>query len=808
MQQENALRDRRAERSSAGVPRHARQALLVGAATLAGLAGVASSASGAGSATRGLEGYGYELVSPVSTAGQRPYPQVVADTGEDVIFRSSGGFADAGYVRVVGGHLYRSRRTASGWMTASLGLPPLAQVRGSAVEDWQANWWQTDRPLLLAGGTPAFDPDSTDNGGRSLVGTKGGAWLPITPSLGTAVGSLSTTLATADDLSRVVTADVYFRPPLADGTVDTRTAGHLSLKVNRRLADGTLDVRQLGRQAGVTLFPTCAMKLGNALGNGVVRGAVDRDRLQRVIWTTIGTGCTTGARQRVWVSEPFSSAPDAFDISASQCTVSCGAVQPVRFAGASLGTDRIFMTTTQKLLDAETNPAPASTSTADTYADIYEYDFRRIGADRLRLVTGNSTPPQVLGVVTVSDTGSHMYFVAKGVLDDAVTGDTTPVAGSPNLYVRIVPPSGGPAVTRFLATLDATDSAMWGVTYRPAATTPDGRYLFVTSRAALTSDKLPGDTLPDIYRIDSTNGQIVRAWVTDPAHNGAARIDGSGGVDNSLAHLHGANSEKGQRDATIASDGSAVIFTSKEPLVEGDDNGQSDVFVWRATDGGVAMISDGHDADGVTTSNVRMTPDGRSFVLTTASRLVPQHTSTAYALYAYRLGGGFAPPPDPPAECAGEACQGELVGAPRFDEGGSNRFFGSGNETPAAPKVATVRVLGGRSVRGSTVRLRLRASTAGDLKITGSGLRTTTRSVGRAGTLTVAVSLSSRGESRLQRRGRLTIPASVRFAAADGPGATARVSLRFTKKRQTAKKQTKKRAMARTVRPRTEGGGR
>lgn len=769
------------------------RSMIAGTVVLGSFVWVVPGASAGETARQGLPGYGYELVSPPSTAGQDPDPTVIGNSGEDVLFRSSGGFADVGNLLPVG-HTYRAKRTPSGWVTESLGLPPASEFPGGvfggvALLDSQPGWWQADRPRLLANAETPYVAGGPDNGPRNLVGTKGGEWSQVSLAMDVTAdnGSLGT-LATAEDLSAVLESRKN-RLPLTDGTVDTRGTDKQSLVVSRRRPDGTLERRQIARQGGVSMFattPVCEIQLGST-GNGVKRGAVDRDGLKRVIWTTQGTGCTTGVRQRVYVTEPFSSSPDAFDISASKCTVSCGTAQPVRFAGASVDTERIFMTTTQKLLDVDSN----------TLTDIYEYDFRRLAPDRLRLVTGDATPANVLGVVTVSDSGSHMYFVARGALSDAVTGDTAPVAGAPNLYVRISPSSGGPAATRFLATLDEADAlGLWGGAARQAVATPDGRYLVVTSRAALTDDKQPGDTLPDVYRIDSSTGRIERAWVSDPAHNGALRSEGSDGPTNAFAHRSTANFEWNQQSMSVATDGSAFIFTSKEPLVAGDDNANSDVFVWTASDGAVSMISDGHDPQGITTSNVRMTPDGNSFVFKTRSQLVPQHTATSLGMYAYRRGGGFPLPEGPPTPCAGDACQGPLVGTPGFGESGSGVFVGGGNETPMPPIKPTVRIAGGGSARGTTVRLRVRASAAGQIRIAGSGVRTVTRSVTRAGTYTVRVRLSAKGTKNLKHKGRLKVSARVRLSDKTGQSASTRASLTFTTKKRSHRPKTKPKSQA------------
>ncbi len=425
------------------------------------------------------------------------------------------------------------------------------------------------------------------------------------------------------------------------------------------------------------------------------------------------------------------------------------------------------MTTTQKLLDSDTN----------TTLDVYEYDFNRVGADRLRLVTGGVPGDDVLGVTMVSHTASHMYYVARGVVPGAVTSGTAPVSGSPNLYVRIAR-AGEPVITRFITTLGAGDSSFWGTNSRQALLTPDGRYLVVTSSTALTDDKQAGDTLSDVYRIDSATGQIDRAWVTDPAHNGASRSYGSDGPSTADAHGAFANMGRGLFGYRIADDGSTITFTSDEPLVPGDVNNNSDVFVWNASDGAVSMISDGRDSQGVVGSDVRMSPDGRSFMFVTRSQIVRQHTATSVALYAVRRDGGF-PASEAPAEpCLGEACQGPESGLPSSAGVGSSTLVGGGNMT-SGRGIAKLRLAKVGTIRGSSARITVRVTGKGKIRASGRRLSGAVKTASRAGTYAVSVKLSESARRALKRKQQLTVRVAVRFIPSRGKAQTVRIPVTF-----------------------------
>ena len=437
--------------------------------------------------------YAYELVSPASTAGQIPNFRASDPAGSsDVLFKSVGGFADVGNLASFG-TTYRATRATAGWKTEALGGPPAADFPNYGEIDWPADWWRDAKPRTMWQARPAASP-ITDQ--QPLVGVKGGAWVPLAPSDAWEVQATDTNLDRVLLATSIVTTGP--RPPLSDGTIDTRQETKDSLTVASRRPDGSLDLRQVARQGGATMFPECGLTVGRHIG--VTRGAVNREGLTRIVFTG-GPFCSDEAR-RVFVSEPFSSTPDAFDASASHCVNPCGPPQPVTFAGGSLDTERIYMTTTQRLVDAD----------EDETSDLYEYNFRRPEADRLQLLTGNTTPAEVLGVARTSDSGSHVYFVARGALADAVVtaGGPGPVAGSPNLYARISGLAGEDPVLRFVGTLDEQDSYVWEYGGFNSST-PDGRFFAFPSTARLTSDKVAGDALADVYRFDAASGELPAA---------------------------------------------------------------------------------------------------------------------------------------------------------------------------------------------------------------------------------------------------------------------------------------------------------
>jgi hypothetical protein len=715
--------------------------------------------------------YAYELVSPPSTAGQEPILAAFGGTGEDVMFASGGGFADV--ENLVGfGTLYRSRRTEGGWVTAALGGPPAAEYPfyGGVDGDWQEDWWRHDRPLSFWSATPSSAASGSGGGMRTMVaGYKHGPWHEVTPLL----GQNALVWATSADLSGVlVAARPDAKPALTDGTTDTRTSGD-TFAVIKRLPDGAFDVRQVGRtNGGESLHPTCPLFLGGTAG-GVTRGAVNRDGLNRVVFTTGGSGaCANATRRRVYVAEPFSSSPDAVDISESRCTLgapACGNAAAVTFVGGAKDASRVFMTTTQRLLDEDVHAG----------TDLYEYDFRREPADRLQLVSSSSTPAQVQGVVAVSDSGSHVYFVANGVLDHAEDDPGEPQEGARNLYVRILGAVGEPAKTRFIGTLDASDSFLWSFpALAQRAVTPDGRFLAFTSVAQLTATDQ--DSMGDVYRYDAEEGDLRRAWPEDPAVNGPNRTAGSTMVPTSTRTGSEGNLGRNESAPTpIADDGSAVGFATSEAMASGDVNGKNDAFVWNAETGTVAMISDGKDARGVV--HAGMSADGKTHLFRTISRITREHIATSLGLYAVRQGGGFAVPESPAAPCAGEACQGLPSESPSFSGVGSMAFKGGGNVVSPAG-IAKVRVAKVGTVRGASARIRVKVAGKGKIRTSGTGVRRASRSASKAGTYRVTVKLSKRAQRTLQRTHRMKVWVTVRFTPPNGKAQLVRVPVTFEAK--------------------------
>ncbi len=145
-------------------------------------------------------------------------------------------------------------------------------------------------------------------------------------------------------------------------------------------------------------------------------------------------------------------------VPADACTVEVSASQrsepdphgpfPARYRGASADGSRVFFTSRMELTE------DAYTGLEDDAANLYEYDLERPEGKRLKDLTVDTIDPEgagVLGVVQMSEDGSVVYFVAKGVLSGGEENSqgATAEAGQANLYV--ISKGGAP---KFIATLE------------------------------------------------------------------------------------------------------------------------------------------------------------------------------------------------------------------------------------------------------------------------------------------------------------------------------------------------------------------
>jgi hypothetical protein len=407
--------------------------------------------------------------------------------------------------------------------------------------------------------------------------------------------------------------------------------------------------------------------------------------------------------------------------------------KPAVFEGASADGSRVFFMSEQQLLPA----------VQDSTQNLYQYDTV---TETLTLLSGGAEHAEVQGVVRNSPDGSHVYFVAKGVLtaEKNTFGDEAG-AGDDNLYAV----DTGSQQVKFVGRLAATpnkDEGLWmgivGPTgekttvdnagARHAQTTPDGRDLVFGTHARLDHEDENGCSgaveeggvqvcrAEAAYRFDFQSGQLT--WISHVrVETGftAVNEERSAQIASPPVQLLGAYANVDDWNRAISGcpagetfegcteagqhDGEDIIFSTTERLTERDHNHAGDVYLWHcpspcehpAEEGEVRLISpgthlgpSGHE-EGVDLGNTGntswpgMTASGSDIFFFTKTALVPQDTDTLGDLYDARIGGGIPAPPAP-AECSGEGCQSALAGEPLFAAPGSAVFSAGRNLAPLA----------------------------------------------------------------------------------------------------------------------------
>jgi hypothetical protein len=706
----------------------------------------------------------YEMVTS-------PYKQGFAVTkqsyGDDdaVGYISTGSFAENPYGSLY--NQYLARRSETGWKSISMNPPGEQWVfwmgegaQNGLSEDLLSSLWVM-RPRS---GLGERWPDHSDRDGlyvrrpdgvfSLLASNPGTTWLRAfarTPDLSHVVlgGDYS---AVAPNLYEVVGGDQVLRPIGVDNS-------------------------------GAPLPGADSSAAGGLCSQGISADG-------RVIFFAIGvfTGCRKPLARVGGVR--------TFDLAASQCTRGvgdpggvCNADAPVSFVGFARDGSRAVMTTTQQLVNGDTDQTndvyeceiPAGTIAA-------EFPTNRCPSLR-QLTTGGA---DVENVVRVSEDGSHVYFVAHGVLAaNHGANDQPALAGAHNLYVWQADAEHPEGHTRFVARLinpeDVGDKAQ-----STTQLSPDGRYLLVNTRDPLVSSGAGADTDSafDVYRYDAQAGQWLRLSI-DAA--------GSGG-NAEFGTLVGFNS-------AMTDDGHTVVFVTSEALAPADSNSELDVYAWH--EGQVSLISpDGHlyandyGAPAISAS-------GTDIFFKSRSHVTAADSDTSPDVFTARVGGGFDLR-EQQGPCEGEDCSGPPSAAPGLASGVGG-LGGLGDVQEPAPRF-TLRAL-------STAQRRVLART-GQVTVTvtanspGTVTARVTTTIGgkpsrgavaretmaQAGSVQLTLRLSKKARARLVAKRQLSIRVVVSHSkVALSRSATLRLSL--------AAKATKKAAERSSVGRGSDGRG-
>jgi hypothetical protein len=360
------------------------------------------------------------------------------------------------------------------------------------------------------------------------------------------------------------------------------------------------------------------------------------------------------------------------------------------YQGASVDQSKVYFTTSRQLADSDLDGSgeECSLSTAVSGCDLYLYDRDRPAGHRLTQVSkGEDVPGQheagkeasvYDGITAVSGDGTHVYYVATGVLTDDVNPEgQSAQAGQPNLYLWDLQGEE----TSFLGVLDPEDgistveggTGLWGGegTWRNGAypvpardgdeeapeSGGDGHVLVFESLAPLTDNDADGGGL-DVYRYES-DAQALECLSCAPGSNGSEPDEAPFDVQPHGAHgedVHPAGTDVAETLRWVSEDGEIVGFITSQPLVPGDVNAAGDFYLW--TRGALARLPGGPPAFGAgEAAGPFLAHDGSTVAFATATPLLPKDGDTTADVYVARVAGGY---PNPVAldPCKpGESCQ-------------------------------------------------------------------------------------------------------------------------------------------------------
>jgi hypothetical protein len=690
----------------------------------------------------------YEMVSSPEK-GSNPAGLYLYNEGTSAIYSARAGNIAGSGQGSTGNNNYLSKRTGSGWETVpnlngpsgSLFGPPYEILSASVPtvysRDLESSLWYNEpgAKSFTANRVHLRNPD----GSFSLVGNNGinGGGLHL------GNGSSELLVGQSDDLSHLV-----FNGGSAFGFVWGPGVYEFIGRDNDQ--PDRVDVDDSG-----TLLSTCnnrGYNEMNSLGN-----AVSTDG-SRIVFTVRGHcplphAADAPLADQLWVRVDGS---DSYQASASHCTRTsgspdgaCNGPADAHFQAASRDGTRVYFTTTQQLVDGDT----------DQTNDLYLYDLPTSSTPggTLTEVSGAASEAKVERVAVVSDDGSTVYFLSPAVLaDNPDMYGNTPVESEHNLYVWHRDGDNPAGQTKFVGALLSDDLK--------AQTTSEGRYLVFTTDTPLVETDT--DNRADAYRYDVESEQTIRL---------STGLKGIGGnADNfpvSIGVLTGAAYGQMQRlhsHNAVTDDGAAIVFSTEEalsPVVDG--NGVSDVYMWR--DGKVSLITTG--AVGAGGREAAIDADGQDIYFTSPGALSPADPDNVDDVYDARVGGGFSFAPE--NRCSGETCQPPASPSPSDPAPKSDGAGSAGNVKPGSASLRSPSSSArAKLASGGKAGLKLRVSEPGRVTVTGTakvgGKRkqvfAATVTAKKAGEVVVPVSLSKPAQAQLRKTGSLTVDVSVTLA--------------------------------------------
>jgi hypothetical protein len=375
------------------------------------------------------------------------------------------------------------------------------------------------------------------------------------------------------------------------------------------------------------------------------------------------------------------------------------------------------------------------------------------------------------GLIQMSADGQTIAFESGAQLVPEATPSAT------NIYVW------HDGDLRYVATADADSKATVPTAFLRGLS-ENARYLAFTDNSTAIAAKVGFDNIsPGCPTSGGTPGPCDEAFVYDveadalscaSCHPATGSVPHYGARDNEYGA--GTNAMDRRQAQMVANDGT-VFFTTKDGLLPQDGNGDSDVYASRQ--GVLRLVSTAKQGAGA--RFLEATADGQSIFIDTDAQIDPRDDDNQRDIYVTRRGAGFPyVAPATPAPCSGPDCRGPLprtpgVPVPSTDQAGA---AGPAGETRPEPKVKISLVRGER--RGALVRVTLRASQRGEIRISGKGVTPASMTVKEAGTYRVSVRLTTKTRRQLRQGKRFV--AKLRITLRPAFGRTATTTYRRTLK--------------------------
>jgi hypothetical protein len=447
-------------------------------------------------------------------------------------------------------------------------------------------------------------------------------------------------------------------------------------------------------------------------GAGSVRNAISANG-SRVFWAPGSYGTGGNGLSALYVRD--FAADETVQLDSVQAGTGEGSPRPAFQGASSDGTIAYFSDSQQLTPDASGEGRDLYRCELPSETPLSECVLTDISAP----LAGSGESAEVDGLAPgVSQDGSTVYFIARGLLDPSVEAtDEKAVAGQPNLYVW-----QENIGVRFIATLSEKDQNAWGgpfgLTSELAAYgSPSGRYLAFMSQRRLTGynnrDSETGNPVEEVFQYDSTTdklqciscdssgaaprgqiaGQIGIAEVTrelvDPRESLTNKWLGAALPEPSVVNVSGLSLY--QPRAVL--DNGRVFFNGFDSLVPGDSNGQWDVYQYEPlgigtcsdSSSGGAVVRSGGGCVGLLSSGTGSEESGfldagttgSDVFFLTSARLSVLDEDSELDVYDARVNGVSAVR-SMSERCSGEGCR--STGAPPSAPApGSSIFQGAGN---------------------------------------------------------------------------------------------------------------------------------